>query len=373
MSPSLPAQIDSDFVYDDKERIALGWFSVETKDRQNEIIKVDDLFKVMLKRLSEGIPIADTHSNRIVGKVVNFWLEDHPSGAKGIKGIYKIFSDYPYENKVWQEIKNGKRTGLSIGGLSYANQFEKSEGGELVKVPSNIALFEISSVDTPCNPFALNEGVNMLAKGDNEETTKGDSMSEKDVEKVEDKKDEKKEEKKEVEKKEPEKKEHDKKEDTKHEDKEKKEEGKKEHEKPEEKKKDDATMSGHSTVDEKLDKILALLERSAVHGNMMKSTVEEVKVEIQKEAEPAPVVKAAPVEAEVKKVEPVKEVKPVEKAALESVKTERPMVVDIMKDEEKKDEDMAYKIAKGEKFDLREYERKISDAKEDKIRNFFKR
>ncbi|MFZ5988548.1 MAG: HK97 family phage prohead protease [Bacillota bacterium] len=172
--------LSSDFVYDEKERITLGWVSVEAKDKQEEIIKTDDLYKAMLLTQAEKghISINDGHSNRSIGKVVSFHIEEHPQlKVKGIKAIYKVYSTCPYEDKVWQEIKSGKRKGLSIGGLAYGKEYEKDENGKNISIPIDLALFEISSVENPANPYAINEGVNMFAKGESkieEEKVKAD-------------------------------------------------------------------------------------------------------------------------------------------------------------------------------------------------------
>lgn len=161
-------QFDSDLICNDNDRIVESWVTVETTDKQGDIIKVDDLYKAMLKAQERGIPINDAHSNRFVGKVLNFFQADHPSNKKGIKAIYKIFSDYEFENKVWAEIKSGKRKGLSIGGISYGKETMKDETGKTVRVPTDIALFEVSSVYNPANPLALNESINYFAKGEAE-------------------------------------------------------------------------------------------------------------------------------------------------------------------------------------------------------------
>jgi hypothetical protein len=42
------------------------------KDKQGEITIVDELYKVLPVWMDRGAPISDTHSNRIIGKGINY-------------------------------------------------------------------------------------------------------------------------------------------------------------------------------------------------------------------------------------------------------------------------------------------------------------
>ena len=54
------------------ERFFEGYLTVEIKDKQGEITIVDELYKVLPIWMDRGAPISDTHSNRIIGKGINY-------------------------------------------------------------------------------------------------------------------------------------------------------------------------------------------------------------------------------------------------------------------------------------------------------------
>ena len=54
------------------ERYFEGLLTVQMKDKQGEITIVDELYKVLPIWIDRGAPISDTHSNRIVGKGINY-------------------------------------------------------------------------------------------------------------------------------------------------------------------------------------------------------------------------------------------------------------------------------------------------------------
>ena len=54
------------------ERFFEGYLTVEMKDKQGEITVVDELYKCLPIWMDRGAPITDTHSNRVVGKGINF-------------------------------------------------------------------------------------------------------------------------------------------------------------------------------------------------------------------------------------------------------------------------------------------------------------
>lgn len=177
-------QLAHDLIINEDDRIVEGWVSVELKDNQKDIVPLNELYKALLKSMDRTLTINDTHTNLTVGKVLNFWFEEHPSlkkddgsSARGIKAHYKIHKDYEIDHKVWEEIKTGKRTGLSIGGLSYKNE-KVFDGEDVVSSRKNLYIPEISSVLKPANPYAVNDGVNLIAKESKEEivTKNGDEM-----------------------------------------------------------------------------------------------------------------------------------------------------------------------------------------------------
>ena len=54
------------------ERFFEGLLTVQMKDKQGEVTIVDELYKVLPVWMDRGAPISDTHSNRIIGKGINY-------------------------------------------------------------------------------------------------------------------------------------------------------------------------------------------------------------------------------------------------------------------------------------------------------------
>ena len=104
VTKSLETKSDSD------ERFFEGLLTVEMKDKQGEITIVDELYKVLPTWMDRGAPITDTHSNRVVGKGINF-AKTEAQDAEGnvypaIKITGKIHKDYELDDDIWKKIYN---------------------------------------------------------------------------------------------------------------------------------------------------------------------------------------------------------------------------------------------------------------------------
>ena len=166
-------QFPLDEIINEKDRLVKGWMSVETVDKAGEIIPVSEFKKTMATMMKRGAPIQDSHSNRPVGKILNYTEKKHEeSGKQGIEITYQIYDDYSVDDEVWKEIKDGKRS-LSFGGRALkepeVKQDKDAEGGTS-KTLRGIEAFEVGSVTDPCNEFATNTAVNFLAKSNGEKT-----------------------------------------------------------------------------------------------------------------------------------------------------------------------------------------------------------
>ncbi len=164
-------QFPLDEIVGDDDRIVRGWVSVEIKDSQGEIIPIKQLKKVMNTWMKRGGVITDTHSNRVIGKGLNWAEKIHPkSGKKGIIIDYQIHKDYSIDDEVWDDIKSGKRKGLSFGGRALDDPTIKRDvdGTGPVKELSGIEAYEMASVEDPANKLAENTHINFLAKSKSE-------------------------------------------------------------------------------------------------------------------------------------------------------------------------------------------------------------
>ena len=150
----------------DDERWFTGWASVEIVDSQGEKIAIDAFKKVMKDYMATGGPIIDTHSNKIVGNVVDYKFKKK-NGNPGlwIKGL--ILDRYDTHDEVWKDLKDGVYTGLSMGGKNKAEEANiVCEGDTCFNHIKEIELFEISVVDKPANKESTIESVNQVAKQD---------------------------------------------------------------------------------------------------------------------------------------------------------------------------------------------------------------
>lgn len=158
------------------ERLVAGWANVEVVDMQGEIIPIDLLKEAMLKYMDLGGPVVLAHTNKQVGKVLQWEIKEHPeTKTPALWIVAKIDKIYPTHDEVWQMVKEGKFKGFSVGGrgvrkvVKLKPEFRGKGLPEEVKVLSNLELFEISLAPTPANPYARIEAVS-LAKMANDVT-----------------------------------------------------------------------------------------------------------------------------------------------------------------------------------------------------------
>lgn len=143
------------------DRMFKAWATVEVRDNQGEIVKIDDLEKSMLNYMDDFQNINLSHTNKKIGKVLNFGVEEK-EGKKGIWIIGKILKSLKSCDEVWNGILTGKYTGLSIG----AETDERINGEVIGANP-----YEISIVEKPANPLATIIAINNIAKSDTQNDT----------------------------------------------------------------------------------------------------------------------------------------------------------------------------------------------------------
>ena len=151
------------------ERFFEGYLTVEVKDKQGEITIVDELYKVLPVWMDRGAPISDTHSNRIIGKGINFSKTMYKS-AEGteipaIKVTGKIHKNYELDNEIWSKIKSGEYKGLSFGGATKANRTPKvMKDGSVAYQLTDLEHYEVAVCKDPAVPLALITDFNPVAK-----------------------------------------------------------------------------------------------------------------------------------------------------------------------------------------------------------------
>jgi len=186
-----PRQIE---IKDEDKRLVSGWASVSVLDKEGDIVPVSELKRSMLTLMDRGGHIIYGHSNKPVGKILQWEVKEHPdTKALGIHFIAKIFSDYPVDDIVWEKIKKGELTGFSIGATAREEKkVLKDDSTGLPKevgILRDLSLMEVSVVEEPANPLALVDEVNYVAKGDaamNELESEAEKIPEKRAEELED-------------------------------------------------------------------------------------------------------------------------------------------------------------------------------------------
>lgn len=156
-------------ILNENERKFKGWVSVEVIDKQGEIIPIkEEMTKVMDAWMERGAPIIDTHTNKIVGRGLN-WTNLQKNGKDAILITAMIYDHYKSDDDVWNKIKSGQYTGFSFGGRALEHEDKQMANGGMrmpVRELKDLEAFEVSVVESPANQEALFESINYLAKTD---------------------------------------------------------------------------------------------------------------------------------------------------------------------------------------------------------------
>ena len=162
----------------DENRFFEGYLTVEMKDKQGEITVVDELYKVLPIWVDRGAPITDTHSNRVIGKGINFaktTVEDGGVTYPAIKITGKIHKNYELDTDIWEKIKSGEYKGLSFGGATKANRVPKvMKDGDIAYALTDLEHYEVAVCRDPAVPLALITEFNSVAKATVPSEPRGD-------------------------------------------------------------------------------------------------------------------------------------------------------------------------------------------------------
>ena len=165
-----PKQIDALEILNEDDRIFKSWGTVEVRDKEGQMIPMDEIKKIMPTLMDRGGIITDRHSNRVVAKILNFEYlkKETPEGLKD--GIYitgKVFKNYQIDDMVWEGIKSGIYKGLSFGGRNHQLDI-KYEKGLSTEVLKQLEGLEYALVPGMGNQEATMEEINYFAKCDKE-------------------------------------------------------------------------------------------------------------------------------------------------------------------------------------------------------------
>ena len=163
------------------ERFFEGFLTVEMKDKQGEVTIVNELYKVLPIWMDRGAPITDTHSNRVIGKGINYARTDFTATDgevyPAIKVTGKIFKNYDLDNEIWSKIKSGEYKGLSFGGATKADRTPmRMKDGSIAYALSSLEHYEVAVCKDPAVPLAVITDYNPLAKSVLHTEKRGDKM-----------------------------------------------------------------------------------------------------------------------------------------------------------------------------------------------------
>ncbi len=145
-------------------RIFKGHITAEIIDKQQEFIFVKNVMAIMKTFMSVNPVISDYHSNRMVGKVLDY----EKSSYQGVPTVLITAEVYKKEgvtlyDKIWAKVVSGEYAGLSMGGASREREPIVKDGRMALEL-RKLELYEIALCDSPANPFAIIESVNTFAK-----------------------------------------------------------------------------------------------------------------------------------------------------------------------------------------------------------------
>ena len=151
------------------DRYFEGLLTVQMKDKQGEVTIVDELYKVLPVWIDRGAPISDTHTNRIVGKGINYSRttvkNDDGEELPAIKITGKIFKNYELDNVIWDKIKNNEYKGLSFGGATRSARSPiRMKDGSTAYALGDLEHYEVAVCKDPAVPMAIITDFNQIAK-----------------------------------------------------------------------------------------------------------------------------------------------------------------------------------------------------------------
>lgn len=153
-----------EFEKEDDRRIFSGHITAEVVDHQNDFIFVKEVMAVMDTFMKVLPVLSDAHSNRMIGKVLGY-EKSEIEGHESVKITAEVFKQEGVSlyDTVWNKIKKGVYSGLSMGGGSKDRKPMMKDGRYVMEL-SNLELYEIAVCPSPANPLALIDKFNSFAK-----------------------------------------------------------------------------------------------------------------------------------------------------------------------------------------------------------------
>lgn len=195
-------QLGSLKIVDEDRRIFEGLATVEMVDNDRDILPFDEMVEFMDAFMDRGGVFTDEHTDKIVGKVLEYWKTEvevtpelmknageHNPRARQILQQYQgmtlpaiavrgqVFSHFAYDNDVWDKIKDQSRPD-AIRGMSFTTRvapvrYDMEHKGIVHTVR---AIFSLALTKVPKVALALLTSVNELAQSEEEKATIKDAI-----------------------------------------------------------------------------------------------------------------------------------------------------------------------------------------------------
>lgn len=155
-------------IADERMRLVKSWATVEITDRQGEKLKIHPYFdKIMPSLMDRGGNITLGHTDQNIGKTLNYGFTTNPeNNSEGMWILWKMHDHYSTDDKIWDEIKNGKLYALSFKGAG-VDTFDMNTMGteEVVKILEGYSFALCGEpLNPPANPGAIHQEINYKAK-----------------------------------------------------------------------------------------------------------------------------------------------------------------------------------------------------------------
>ena len=153
---------------DKEKRIVSGWATLDTLDKQGDIVSIDASAKAFQRFRGN---IREQHTPMAVGKMVSFKQDKYFDKQTGQShnGIYVDVYISKGAQDTWYKVTENILTGFSIGGRikDSEDMYAKNADGP-VRLIKEYELDELSLVDNPANPEANIVSIQKFADGVNE-------------------------------------------------------------------------------------------------------------------------------------------------------------------------------------------------------------
>lgn len=158
-------------IIDSTERRIRGIISAEVLDSRGTVIVQSDLFKALDAMLRRGMaPMMLEHAVPIIGEWTKFWrtkLKIPTTGmvVDAVMGDGQLYRDMYSADQVWEQVKNGELTGISMhsGALRSQGVNMKNETRTVMKP---IESYEVSLCKIPSVSVARILGIALAAQSD---------------------------------------------------------------------------------------------------------------------------------------------------------------------------------------------------------------